>query len=130
MHPGSGEGCTYPSGLKLLEGNRPVGVINLRRCFLAVATDIKYRGTGELSVGTLSGKLQVGINFTSEAQGLLPWGEGPVWKQVPGSSYKKVAEKIRVKSSGEEPPIPTEEGARVEVLLKPSGKFPQQSPSG
>jgi hypothetical protein len=127
MHPESGEQCTYPSKLDLLEGGRSVGVIHFRKCILFAATDLKYRGSVELGVGRLSGKLRVGINFTSDAQGQLPWGEGPVWKRVAGSSYKKVAEHIRVKNSGEEPPIPTKEGARVEVELKPSRKFPPQT---
>lgn len=127
MHPEGGEGCTYPSGLNLMEGGNSVGTIHFRRCIIFAADDLKYRGSVELTVGRLSGKLRVGINFRSEAQGLLPWGEGPVWKRVPGSSYKKVAERIRVKSTGESPPIPTKEGAQVEVRLKPSGKFPPQS---
>lgn len=123
-----GEQCTHPAELNLMEGGSSVGIIHFRKCILFAATDLKYRGSVELTVGSLSGKLQVGINFTSSAQGADPWGEGPVWKLVPGSTYKKVAEHIRVKASGEEPPIPTEDGARVEVLLKPAGKFPPQSP--
>ncbi len=122
-HSGTGEDCSFPSKLNLLEGQRSVGVIHFGKCILFSASDLKYRGSVKLAVGRLSGKLRVGINFLDESQGPVPYGQGPVWKML---GHRRVAEGIRVKRTAGSTPIPTRSNARLEVLLKPSGKFPSQ----
>ncbi len=121
-HPGDGDQfCSYPSKLNLREGEGSVGVVHIRKCLLKSPTDIRYHGWVKLRIGGLSGKLRVSINFYAEAQGQLPYGEGFVTK-VAGK--KRLVEGIKVKRAAGTTPIPTHDGAELEVLLKPSGRFP------
>ncbi len=122
-HPGSGESCPYPAELVLLEGQRTVGTMHFRRCFLFAATDIRYHGWVKLEIGRLGGKLRVSINFRANAQGQLPYGEGSATKVV---GKRRLAEGIRVKRAAGTLPIPTADNEELEVLLNPSGPFPPQ----
>lgn len=121
-HHGDGyQFCSYPSKLNLHEGESSVGVVHFRKCLLKSPSDIRYHGWVKLSIGRVSGKLRVSINFYAEAQGQLPYGEGLVTK-VAGK--KRLSEGIKVKAAGGTTPIPTHDGAELEVLLKPSGRLP------
>jgi len=117
--------CTFPTELALDEGDRPVGAIHLRAC-IAVGPVLRYSGWTKLTVGNMRGKGYLFIRFFSNSKGQLPYAQGHIAKAPAehGSRQTGRKEGIEIKRYSPEAAIPTHSGAKVEVLLRPSGPFP------
>lgn len=108
------ESCErHATSLALFKGKKRVGTFSFTHCS-APGTVVQYGGTGRLSVGKITGKVQVGLNFSVVPPKFTPakFGEGHVLKNSVTSTTQ---EDFRVPGPG----LPNMIGARVTVVLIP-----------
>lgn len=108
------ESCErHAASLALFKGKKRVGTFSFHRCS-APGTEVSYSGTGSLSVGKITGKVQVGLNFSVVPPNFTPakFGEGHV---VKNSVTSTTQEDFRIPG----PDLPNTIGARVTVVLTP-----------
>lgn len=108
-------GAGYAKSVALFEGKKRVGTFNFQTC-QSPGTEISYGGTGSLTVGKITGKVQAGLVFSA-----LPSFAGHRYNRghLLKNSVHSTNEELFYVTGSASQNLPSKIGAQVTFILIP-----------